>query len=238
MNSADMEDKPLKHRPLNLQPRERLMNESADCLTEAELLAILLRTGTRERDVLALSETVLKESGGLEGLLGQNMQSLCAIKGIGQTKACTLLATIEIGRRLVRASKKHEKTRISDSQSAAEILYPLLRSDEQETFFVIYLDAKNQVIHQPRALFIGTINGAHVHLRDIFREAVKYNAVSLIVGHNHPSGDVNPSKEDLRLTKRIQEAADIIGVRFLDHIILATSFDSQYLSFRDKGYLD
>ena len=102
---------------------------------------------------------------------------------------------------------------------------------------MLYLNAKNVVI-DARTLFIGTVNGANVHPRDIFREAVRRNAVSIIVGHNHPSGDVTPSREDFSLTKRLQEAAKIIGVNFLDHIILATNGDMKYLSFKDNGYIE
>lgn len=113
----------------------------------------------------------------------------------------------------------------------------MIRSPEQEAFAVLYLNAKNIVI-DARTLFIGTVNGANVHPRDIFREAVRHNAVSLIVGHNHPSGDVRPSREDVLLTKRLQEAAKIIGVNFLDHIILGTTSDGEYLSFKDNGYME
>ena len=227
----------IKDRPPELQPRERLMSESAQVLSSEELLAILLRTGTRKQDVLELSREVLVRAGGLEGMLTQNMHSLCEINGIGPTKACTLLAAIEIGRRLARASRAKEKEPIREAKDAADYLRTVIRSPEQEAFAVLYLNAKNIVI-DARTLFIGTVNGANVHPRDIFREAVRHNAVSLIVGHNHPSGDVRPSREDVLLTKRLQEAAEIIGVNFLDHIILGTTSDREYLSFKENGYME
>lgn len=227
----------IKDRPPELQPRERLMSESAKVLSSEELLAILLRTGTQKQDVLELSREVLLRAGGLEGMLTQNMQSLGEINGIGPTKACTLLAAIEIGHRLARASRAKDKESIRASEDAADLLRMVIRSHEQEAFAVLYLNAKNVVI-DARTLFIGTVNGANVHPRDIFREAVRRNAVSIIVGHNHPSGDVTPSREDFSLTKRLQEAAKIIGVNFLDHIILATNGDMKYLSFKDNGYIE
>lgn len=227
----------IKNRPPELQPRERLMSESAQALSSEELLAILLRTGTQKQDVLELSREVLLRAGGLEGMLIQNMHSLCEINGIGPTKACTLLAAIEIGHRLARTSLAKDKEPIKTSKEAADLLRTVIRSHEQEAFAVLYLNAKNVVI-EARTLFIGTVNGTNVHPRDIFREAVRYNAVSIIVSHNHPSGDVNPSREDFVLTERLQEAAKIIGINFLDHIILGTDGDMKYLSFKDNGYIE
>lgn len=225
----------MKDRPADLQPRERLMKESAQALSPTELLAILLRTGTRERDVLALAQAVLTESDGLEGLLYQNMHSLSKINGIGASKACILLAAIELGRRLATVGANAIEV-IDGAQTAARVFCGRLRTNEQESFLVCYLDAKNRII-ETRELFVGTVNGANVHPRDIFREAVRLNAVSLIICHNHPSGDVRPSQEDMLVTKRIAEAAEVIGVSLLDHIILGTKGSGEYLSFKDKGYL-
>lgn len=226
----------IKDRPPELQPRERLMRESAQVLSSEELVAILLRTGTQKQDVLELSREVLLRSGGLEGMLIQNMHSLCEIDGIGPTKACTLLAAIEIGYRLARASRVKDQEPIQCAQEAADYLRTVIRTHEQEVFAVLYLNVKNIVI-EAKPLFVGTVNGASVHPRDIFREAVRCNAVSIIVGHNHPSGDVSPSREDVLLTERLQEAAHIIGVALLDHIILGTKNDMHYLSLKDNGYI-
>lgn len=226
----------IKDRPPELQPREKLMTQGVQSLSETELLAILLRTGTAKRDVLELAQTVLETAGGLEGLLCQDMHTLCDINGIGQTKACTLMATIEIGRRLVRIGSKKEMG-ICDSFGAAAALRENFRSDEQEAFHVLYLDARNRVI-EVKELFIGTVNGANVHPRDIFREAVRHNAVGLIIGHNHPSGDLIPSREDLLLTKRVREGARLLGLSFLDHIILGSLQEEHYFSFKDAGYLE
>ncbi|MEE0511147.1 MAG: DNA repair protein RadC [Peptococcaceae bacterium] len=236
MNTSQLESLKIKDRPPELQPREKLILKGAQQLTETELLAILLRTGTAKCDVLELAQMVLEEAGGLEGLLCQDMKALCAIKGIGQTKACTLMATIEIGRRLVRLGSSKEMG-ICDSFGAAAALRENFHSDEQESFHVLYLDARNKII-DVKELFRGTVNGTNVHPRDIFREAVRLNAVGLIVGHNHPSGDLTPSREDLLLTKRVREGAALLGLSFLDHIILGGMYSESYFSFKDAGYLE
>lgn len=236
MDGPRPESLKIKERPLEAQPREKLMHEGARHLSETELLAILLRTGTAKRDVLKLAQAVLDEAGGLEGLMCQDMEDLCAINGIGQTKACTLMATIEIGRRLVRMGSRRE-TGICDSFGAAAALRENFHSDEQESFHVLYLDARNKII-EVKELFRGTVDRANVHPRDIFREAVRHNAVGLIVGHNHPSGDLTPSRDDLLLTKRVREGAELLGLSFLDHIILGSVQGESYFSFKDAGYLE
>ena len=236
MGAEDVKNIPMKDRPPELQPRERLMNDSAQSLSTAELLAILLRTGTAQEDVLQLAGKVLMEAGGLEGMFHQSMSSLCAIKGIGEAKACTLLAAIELGRRMMLANRANRDECIDSTEKAAQAIRFSMRYDEQEAFHVLYLDVKNRLI-QAKELFVGTVNGANVHQRDIFREAVRLNAVRLIVGHNHPSGDLSPSKEDILLTKRIEKSSEIIGIEFLDHVIVGTIQDNQYFSFREHGYL-
>lgn len=237
MSGTERQHYKIKERPPEMRPRERLMEDSAQSLNNAELLAILLQTGTVDRGVLELADDILIASGGLEGLLRQNLASLCDFKGVGPGKACMLLAAIELGRRLSLLASRQNERRVRDAESAAWFLRGDIRSDEQESFHVLYLDAKNNVI-EVKELFVGTVNGANVHPRDIFREAVRLNAVSLIIGHNHPSGDLTPSRDDLLLTKRVREAAALMGINFLDHIILAGSQDTQYLSFQDAGYLE
>lgn len=219
-----------------LQPREKLTRQGARRLSDTELLAILLRTGTTERDVLALAQAVLDDAGGLAGLLGQDMDTLCAVKGIGQTKACTLMATIEIARRLVRTRVGSEQS-ICDSFSAQAVLRENFRTGEQEAFHALYLDARHRPI-AVKEIFLGTVDSVHVHPRDIFREAVRVGAVSLIIGHNHPSGDLTPSSDDFLLTKRVREGAELLGLNFLDHIILGHLTSDTYLSFKDAGYLE
>lgn len=227
----------LKDRPPEMRPRERLVSGTAQSLSTSELLAILLQTGTQEHGVTELADIVLIESGGLEGLLRQTMNSLCTIKGIGPGKACLLLAAIELGRRIALLNVQRESRRVSDTEGAAWFLRANLRNDEQEAFHVLYLDGKHNLI-EAKELFVGTANSANVHPRDIFREAVRLNAVALIIGHNHPSGDLSPSRDDLLLTKRVREGADLLGLSLLDHIIVGGRSSEAYLSFKEAGYLE
>lgn len=226
----------IKDRPQDLQPRERLMSEGAGALSSAELFAILLNTGTSEKNVLELAEDVLLYAGGLEGMLGQSIKSLCTIKGIGPAKATTLLAALEIARRILKLEQRKKHDVIDSAAAAAVALRVNLQTAEQEAFQVLYLDVKNRLLGT-RELFRGTVNGANVHPRDVFREAVKYNAVSVIVGHNHPSGDIRPSSADEALTRRLAEAGKIMGIPLLDHVIVSDWSSEDYFSFKEKGLL-
>lgn len=237
MKPPEKPEKPrFKDRPLELRPRERLIQGSPQDLSNSELLAILLQTGTVLHDVTDLAAIVLTHTGGLEGLLHQSMRSLCEVKGIGPSKACMLLAAIELGRRLALVQSQQEKRRITTSASAAWFIRTQIRNSEQESFHALYLDAKHSLI-AAKELFVGTANSANVHPRDIFREAVRLNAVALIIGHNHPSGDLTPSTSDLKLTKRLCQAAELLGITLLDHIIVADPRSEAYLSFKENGYL-
>lgn len=237
MKPPEKPEKPrFKDRPLELRPRERLIQGSPQDLSNSELLAILLQTGTVLHNVTDLAAIVLTHTGGLEGLLHQNMRSLCEIKGIGPSKACMLLAAIELGRRLALVQSQQESKRITTSASAAWFIRTQIRNSEQESFHALYLDAKHSLI-AAKELFVGTANSANVHPRDIFREAVRLNAVALIIGHNHPSGDLTPSTSDLKLTKRLRQAAELLGISLLDHIIVADPRSEAYLSFKENGYL-
>ena len=232
------EKKPtMKERPSDLQPRERLIAQSPRALSTVELFAILLHTGTSEKDVLSLSNDLLMAVGGLEGMLDQTVESLCRVKGVGPAKAATLLAAVELARRLLHLEKKRDQQEVCDAASAARALRANLRVSEQECFMVLLLDVKNRLIGS-RELFVGTVNSTNVHPRDIFREAVRMNAVSVIVGHNHPSGDLNPSKADIALTRRLLDAGKIMGIPLLDHIIVGDFFEETYLSFKEENLLD
>lgn len=226
----------IKDRPQDLQPRERLMSEGAGALSNAELFAILLNTGTSEKNVLELAEDVLLYAGGLEGMLGQSIKSLCTIKGIGPAKATTLLAAVEIARRILKLERRKKHDVIDSAAAAAVALRVNLQTAEQEAFQVLYLDVKNRLLGTCE-LFRGTVNGTNVHPRDVFREAVKYNAVSVIVGHNHPSGDIRPSSADEALTRRLAEAGKIMGIPLLDHVIVSDWSSEDYFSFKEKDLL-
>jgi len=220
-------------RDVNIEdrPRERLLRQGAESLSNQELLAILLRTGTKEESVLVLANRVLNVFERLHHLKHATIEEMMAIKGIGEVKAIQLMAAIELGRRL---AQKHndEKFTIRSPQDAATYLMPDMTSLNQEHFVVLFLNIKNQIIHK-QTIFIGSLNASIVHPREIFREAVKRSAASIICAHNHPSGVPTPSSEDIEVTKRIVEAGYIIGIELIDHVIIG---DHQYISLKEKGY--
>jgi len=213
------------------RPRERLLRQGAESLSNQELLAILLRTGTKEESVLVLANRVLNVFERLHHLKHATIEEMVAIKGIGEVKAIQLLAAIELGRRLAQ-KQNDEKFTIRSPQDAAAYLMPDMTSLNQEHFVVLFLNIKNQVIHK-QTIFIGSLNASIVHPREIFREAVKRSAASIICAHNHPSGVPTPSSEDIEVTKRIEEAGYIIGIELIDHVIIG---DHQFISLKEKGH--
>ncbi len=214
------------------RPRERLIRQGAQSLSNQELIAILLRTGTKQESVLALANRVLNYFEKLHGLKHATLEEMISVKGIGEAKAVQLLAAIELGRRL---AQKEVDTRftIRSPQDAATYLMPEMSSLQQEHFVVLFLNVKNQVLHK-QTIFIGSLNSSIVHPREIFREAVKRSAASIICAHNHPSGNATPSPEDIEVTKRLQEAGYIIGIELVDHVIIG---DHQFTSLKEKGYM-
>lgn len=224
----------LKIRDVHIEdrPRERLIKQGAQSLSNQELIAILLRTGTKEESVLALANRILKYFEKLHELKHATIEEIVSIKGIGEAKAVQLLAAIELGRRL---SQKQVDARyiIRSPQDAATFLMPDMSSLQQEHFVVLFLNVKNQILHK-QTIFIGSLNSSIVHPREIFREAVKRSAASIICAHNHPSGVPTPSPEDIDVTKRLQEAGFIIGIELIDHLIIG---DHQFISLKEKGYM-
>lgn len=214
------------------RPRERLIRQGANSLSNQELIAILLRTGTKQESVLSLANRVLKNFEKLHELKHATLEEIVSIKGIGEAKAVQLLAAIELGRRLAQKQVDSRYT-IRSPQDAAAYLIPEMSSLQQEHFVVLFLNVKNQVIHK-QTIFIGSLNSSIVHPREIFREAVKRSSASIICAHNHPSGNATPSPEDIEVTKRIQEAGYIIGIELVDHVIIG---DHQFISLKEKGYM-
>ena len=208
----------IKEMPKDERPRERLLNQGVKALSNEELLAILLRTGDKETSVIELSKKVLYHLHGLQDLKTMTVQELLTIKGIKLAKATTLIAAIELGRRLSREIKV-TKYKI---QSAFDI-YELVKSEishlEQENFVVIYLNVKGEVIHK-ETIFIGTINQTLIHPREIFKPAIKFLASAVVFCHNHPTGDASPSKADLDATEKLMEASQIVGIDLIDHVII------------------
>ena len=213
------------------RPRERLIRQGARSLSNQELIAILLGTGTKRESVLTVANRVLINFEKLHNLKHATLEEITEIKGIGEAKAVLLLAAIELGRRL--ASKDlEERFTIRSPEDAATFLMQDMTSLQQEHFVCLFLNVKNQVLHK-QTIFVGSLNASIVHPREIFREAVKRSAASIICSHNHPSGIPTPSPEDFDVTTRLYEAGKIVGVDLLDHVIIG---DHQFISMKEKGY--
>ena len=222
----------IKTWPTQEQPRERLIERGADSLSEAELLAILLRSGIRGKDVVSLAREMLQASGGLRGLLALHPNELKKIKGLGPAKIATLLAVSEMAKRQLKA-EMIRKNVVRDPQSVLNYLTLSLRDAKREIFKVLFLDKGNRIIHEEN-LFEGTVDEAAVHPREVVKAALGYHATAVILVHNHPSGRVQPSPEDREITRKLQAACSTISVRILDHIIIG---DNQYFSFNEHQML-
>lgn len=220
----------IKDLPEADRPREKLLKHGAEFLTNAELLAILLRTGTKDKSALMLAGDIIKAHGEkLSELAKTNAVSLSKMKGIGQTKALTVVAALELGRR-VDSADILEMGAISTSAEAARVFRPYLRDATKEHFYVMLLTAKNKLI-SVECLSVGTIDNSVASPRDVFAAALLKNASAVIIAHNHPSGEPLPSMADRALTARMIKVGDALGVRVLDHIIIGLG---SYYSFQDE----
>jgi DNA repair protein RadC len=218
--------------PQDERPRERFIKNGPQSLSNHELLAILLRTGTKEESVLQLSNRLLTNFEGLRLLKAATLEEITEIKGIGQAKAIQILAAVEIGRRIANLNY-NERYVIRSPEDGANYVMNDMRFLSQEHFVCLYLNTKNQVLHK-QTIFIGSLNASIVHPREVFREAIKWSAASIICLHNHPSGDPAPSREDIEVTKRLVECGKMIGIDVLDHLIIG---ENKFVSLKEKGYL-
>lgn len=214
------------------RPRERFLQDGPQSLANRELLAILLRTGTKENSVLQLANQLLTTFEGLRLLKEASVEELMNMKGIGEAKAIQLLAAVELGRRIHQLNHP-ERYVIRSPEDGANYCMEDMRFLTQEHFVCLYLNTKNQVLHK-RTVFIGSLNASIVHPREVFKEAFRRSAASIICLHNHPSGDPSPSKEDIEVTKRLVECGKIIGIDVLDHLIIG---EHKYVSLKEKGYI-
>lgn len=213
-------------------PRERMMAMGIDALSNAELIAILLRTGSAGEPVLNLAGRLISQVGGLHQLTDISLEELKNIKGIGTVKAIQLLAGIELGRRIAKLAP-HARFVIRSPEDVAKLLMEELRHLTQEHFICLFLNTKNHVIAK-RVIFIGSLNSSIVHPREIFKDAIRRSSASVICVHNHPSGDPAPSREDIEVTGRLIEAGKIIGIDVLDHVIIG---DGRFCSLKEKGLI-
>ena len=213
----------------SLLPRERLAKEGVEALSNQELLAILLRTGTRQASVFEIAQKVLSNLSSLTDLKKMTLQELQSLSGIGRVKAIELQAMIELGNRI----HKHETLEmesILSSQKLAKKMQQELGHKKQEHLVALYLNTQNQIIHQ-QTIFIGSATRSIAEPREILHYAIKHMATSLILVHNHPSGAVAPSRNDNHVTKLVKEACDLMGIVLLDHLIVS---HSNYFSYREK----
>jgi DNA repair protein RadC len=222
----------IKDLPPEERPRERMRALGAGSLSNAELLAIILRTGYRQESVIRLAERVLFQSEGLRHLPNLTLEELQAIKGIGPAKAVMIKAALELGRRLV-LSIRQEGISLTTPGEVANFLMEEMRFYNKEYFKIVLLNTKNQLISL-EDISVGSLNASIVHPREIFHYPIKKSAAAIILVHNHPSGDPTPSREDLEVTKRLVEAGEILGIKVLDHIIVG---EGRHLSFKEKGLI-
>lgn len=218
--------------PETERPRERLLAQGATALTDAQLLAILLRVGNRASSAVDVGMDVLRRLGGIGALAQCGLDELCAVPGIGEAKAAQLKAAVELGRRTL-ASPLSKGTKISSSRDLFNHFHATLRDLRHEIFKVVLLDAKHAIVREA-TVSEGSLTLSIVHPREVFSLAVKESAAAVIFLHNHPSGDPTPSHEDRLLTTRLVSAGDVLGIRVLDHLIIG---DGRYVSFADQGWL-
>jgi DNA repair protein RadC len=222
----------VKKWPSSERPRERLLNQGAEALSDAELLAIILRSGLPGKDVIVLARELLAQFGGLRGLLSSEQRQLQGIKGLGQAKVTTLIAITEIAKRCLRQDLAVGNF-LRDPAAVVEYLSLDLRDQKIEVLKVIFLDKSNRVLGEER-LAEGTGDRAIVDVRAVMRRAVEKGAASIVLAHNHPAGTVEPSKEDRILTTQLAAMGKTLSVNLTDHIIIG---DNSYYSFKEHGDL-
>ena len=212
------------------RPRQRLISLGPGALSNAELLAVLLGSGTRGLNAVSLAQQLLLEVGGLAGLHGAGFDDLRQGRGIGPAKAAQILAAIELGRRLATASPSERPTIQTPDDAASLVLYEM-GALEQEHLRVMLLDTRNQ-LKKTAEVYRGSLNSSLIRIGEVFREAVRSNAAAIVVVHNHPSGDPTPSPEDVAVTRAIVDAGELLDIEVLDHLVIGKG---QYVSLKARG---
>jgi DNA repair protein RadC len=216
--------------PTSERPQEKMFKYGAETLTNSELLALILRSGTSGENIISLCTRVLKESGGLNGLLNLRVEECTQLKGIKEAKAAQIMALAEISKRF-KSYKAEDTYKISSPKDAAQLVMESMRYLNQEVLKVILLNTKNVVIGI-KDVSMGSINSSIVHPREVFCEAVKRSCASIIVCHNHPSGDPTPSSEDINVTHRLKECGNLLGIELIDHLVIGNGI---FISLKEKG---
>ncbi len=219
----------IKNTPIDERPRERFLKYGVNNLSNSELISILLNTGTKNKSVIDLSNSILQNINDITDLKDMSLNKLKNIDGIGEVKAIKLLSAIELGKR-VYYDKNIKKIKMNTAKKIYIYMNEILKNEKQEYFYGLYLDSKKNLIDK-KLLFKGTLNKSIVHPREIFKNAYLLSASSIICVHNHPSGDTTPSKEDFMITKTLVEIGKLQGINIIDHIIIG----QDYYSFFENG---
>jgi len=220
----------IKDLPSIERPRERLSNNGASSLSNSELLAIILRTGSSSSSALDLASKLLSRFGNLGGLNKATFAELCTEHGMGEAKTSQIKAALELGRRL-HITQPEQRIVVKSPQDIADILLSEMSFFDQEHLRVVLLNTKNQVMRIPE-IYKGNVNTSQIRISEVFREAIRENSPAIIVVHNHPSGDPTPSKEDISITEQVVKAGELLNIEVLDHIIVG---QQKYVSLKEQG---
>lgn len=217
--------------PEEERPRERLIRNGPESLSNAELLGVILRTGSREENVVSLSSRIFTEYS-IKQLSLANISKLMQVHGVGKAKAAQIAAVFELARRLETFAEE-PKRKICSPRDVYALMYPKMREQKKEKFITLCLDTKNQILKE-EVVSVGSLNASIVHPREVFKSALLESSASVIMVHNHPSGDPSPSREDIMVTEKMVEGGKLLGIDVLDHIIIG---DGRYVSLKDEGFV-
>jgi len=226
INKVRIQDIPEEERP-----RERLIRNGPESLSNAELLGIILRTGSREENVVNLCSRILTEYS-IKQLSLANISRLMQVHGVGKAKAAQIAAVFELARRL-ETFVEEPKRKVCSPKDVYTLMYPKMREQKKEKFITLCLDTKNQILRE-EVVSIGSLNASIVHPREVFKSALMESSASVIMVHNHPSGDPSPSREDIMVTEKMVEGGKLLGIDVLDHIIIG---EGRYVSLKDEGFV-
>lgn len=226
INKVRIQDIPEEERP-----RERLIRNGPESLSNAELLGIILRTGSREENVVNLCSRILTEYS-IKQLSLANVSRLMQVHGVGKAKAAQIAAVFELARRL-ETFVEEPKRKVCSPKDVYTLMYPKMREQKKEKFITLCLDTKNQILRE-EVISIGSLNASIVHPREVFKSALMESSASVIMVHNHPSGDPSPSREDIMVTEKMVEGGKLLGIDVLDHIIIG---EGRYVSLKDEGFV-
>lgn len=223
----------IRELPASQRPQEKMVFGGAGGLSNAELLALIIRKGSGKKSAVSLAEEVLAYADSNIGDLGMaDVKELTQIDGIGEAKACSIVAAIELSSRLISERQTRHRQKVRDAAQVAELLMDEMMYEKRELFISLNLNTKLQV-ESRSVISIGNVDSTPVHPREVFGPAVRRGAAAVVVAHNHPSGDPTPSGEDIEVTKRLADASEILGIRFIDHVIIG---NGAFTSMRSEGY--